>query len=247
MRWRIADCGLRVRNGSVVVGAALALLLLPQGAAAQVGHAPESSPYRELRAKQAASVIVGQVLGSRGVANVGPSDGQLVGIRYDRQVGTAVDILVGLSYGQFQRFRVDPTLPLATRMSGPDPEGIAMMEAGLSLVLTGRKSWRGLVSYVGGGLGVAFDTQLDTDASGYTFGTKGLLAPHVGLKWYPVQAFSVKVEGRGTLWRLTYPTQFFQAPVGYTVPPILRAATDPSAEWTVHPTLILSAGYTFTF
>ncbi|MBI4419196.1 MAG: hypothetical protein HY560_00060 [Gemmatimonadetes bacterium] len=215
-------------------------------AGAQVGHAPERSPYRDLRAKQAASAIAGYVWGSGGVAKVGPTNGRLFGVRYDRQVGTAADILIGLSYGRFQRYRVDPAQPVATRTSGPEDEDIAMMEAGVSLVLTGRKSWHGLVPYVGTGVGVAFDVQLAEDISTYSFGTKGLLIPHLGVKWFPVQALAVKLEGRSYFWRLSYPTQFFLPPTGLDVPPVLTAE-DPTAEWTMHPTLILAVGYTFTF
>src|SRR5262249_13535489 len=100
--------------------------------------------------------------------------------------------------------------------------------------------------YVGGGLGVAFDVALADDNSGYSFGTKGMLIPHVGVKWFPVHAFAIKVEGRGIIWRLSYPTQFFTTPIGYSVPPVLTTA-DPSHEWTIHPTIMASIGYTFVW
>jgi len=225
----------------------LILALLPPGAAAaQVGHAPEHSPYSDLRSKQAVSAVVVYVGGTRVAAQVGPSNGLLFGVRYDRQVGTAVDIQLGLGYGRLERYLVDPTKTPDTRLSGPTHEDVVTMETGVALVLTGRKTWHGFIPYVGAGLGVVFDTQLTEDASGYSFGTKGTISPHLGVKWFPIQAFAVKVEGRALVWRLSYPTQFFAPPVGYTVAPVLKA-TDPNAEWTVHPTLILSVGYTFTF
>ena len=225
------------------VSALLFLAFLPAGAAAQVGHRPESSPYRELVAKQAASVIAGYLTGSRGIANVGPSNGTILGVRYDRSIATPVDIQVGLSAARLDRFRVNPNLPVATRTTGPVKQDLALMEAGLSLVLMGRKTWHGISPYIGAGLGIAFETGLGSDESGYQFGTKVLLAPHAGFKWYPVQALAVKIEGRTYFWRLTYPTSFGLSPGG-TITTVLPVGSGFN-EWTAHPALLLSLGYTF--
>jgi hypothetical protein len=220
-------------------------LLAPAEVMAQVGHAPERSPYRDLRAKQAASFFGGYLGGSRGAVSVGPAGGPLVGIRYDHIIGTPFDIHLGLSYAHLKRFVVDPTRPVATRTTGPVFQDLVMMETGMSLVVMGRKTWRGFSPFVGGTMGIAFETGLSTEASGYRFGTKFMFNPHIGLKWFPVQAFSLKIEGRDYVWRLSYPDQY-AVTVVTGLPPVLPAGTR-LTEWTHHPTLLVSVGYTFTF
>jgi hypothetical protein len=218
-------------------------VLMPFAAGAQVGHPPEHSPYFDLAAKQSASLIGGFIGGSRGRAGVGPANGALIGIRYDHAIGAPVDIIVGLYGARLQRYVVNPNLGVLLRTSGPINQDLVMMETGLSLVLPGRKTWHGFAPYVGGTVGVAFETALAEDPSGYSFGTKGVFAPHAGLKWYPVQAFAIKIEARDYFWRLSYPAQFSIPPAGTTLPPVL---TDANPEWTMHPSVLVSVGYTFT-
>ncbi|MBI4502679.1 MAG: hypothetical protein HY700_16150 [Gemmatimonadetes bacterium] len=229
----------------MLVAAALLSAAVTGTAAAQSGHPPETSPYRDLVAKQTAQVIGGYIGGSRGAANVGPADGPLAGIRYDHAVGTPADIQIGLSVAHLKRYVVDPSRAPDARTTGPINQDLIMMEAGLSLVLMGRKTWHGFSPYVGGGLGVAFETGLGAETSLYAFGTKAILVPHVGLKWYPVQAFAIKLEARDYLWKLSYPTTFFTPPAP-NVPAVLSGSAAAS-EWTMHPALLLSVGYTFAF
>jgi hypothetical protein len=209
-----------------------------------VGHPPERSPYKNLRAKQAAQFVTGYLFGDRGEAGIGPADGPIFGIRYDRAVGTPLDIQLGLSYGHLTRNSVDPTKPVATRLLGRTTQDLVMMEAGMSLVVTGRKTWRGFAPYVGGTIGVAFETDIGSDITGYQFGTKALFTPHLGLKWYPIQAFAIKFEARDYIWRLSYPETYI---VSYQtgIPPVLPSGK--TTEWTHHPALLFSVGYTFTF
>ena len=237
MRLRIADCGLRF-------GGLLALLLLPRGAVAQVGHDPERSPYHDLRAKQSASIIGGFVRGQRGHPGVAPGEGPIVGIRYDRQVGTAADIIIAISGARLDRYDIISSLPEATRKSGPFTENLLFMETGVSLILTWRKSWHGFVPYVGAMLGVVFETGLSLNE--FQFGTRGHVAPHIGFKWFPVQALAFKVEAGDIIWRVRYPDNWFVAQAA-NVPAVLTVNTDQSAEWLHHPTVTLSLGYTFTF
>ena len=176
MGMRNAEWGERnVGRQGAALTAALLLLVLPRPASAQVGHAPESSPYRDLRAKQSASVIAGFLTGQRGAPRIGPSHGPVLGVRYDRQVGTAMDILIGLSGARLDRYLVDPTLPVATRTTGPIKDDLIFMETGFSLVLTGRKTWHGFVPYLGGMLGVAFETDYGSIFSDYQFATRGAI------------------------------------------------------------------------
>lgn len=225
--------------------ATLAILcVLPGGAAAQIGHAPEGSPYRDLRAKQAASLVGGFLRGQRGTARAGPSDGPVFGIRYDRQVGMAVEVLIGISVARLDKYIIDPTVAPDVRATGPIKDDLVFMETGLSLLLTGRKTWHGFVPYIGMMAGVVFETDLGI-ISDFNFGTRVAVTPHAGFKWYPVQALAFKVEMRDVIWRVKYPESWFSSQLT-GIPPVLTA-TDGGSEWLHHPTLVASLGYTFTF
>jgi hypothetical protein len=219
------------------------LALSPIVASAQVGHAPESSPYRELLAKQAASAVFGFLWGSRGIVNVGPSEGPIAGIRYDHIIGAPADVQVGLAFGHFQRYQIDPAKPVNTRTSGPINQDLVIMDTGISLVMMGRKTWHGFSPFVGGTVGVAFETGLG-GSDVYQFGTKATLAPHLGFKWYPAQALTFKVEGRTYFWRLSYPPAYQTVPGGLGVPTVLPTGASAN-EWTAHPAVMVSIGYTF--
>lgn len=246
MGMRNAECGMwngRRRLGMLAVAALL--LLQPGAARAQIGHAPEGSPYRDLRAKQAASFIGGFLRGQRGKPRAAPSDGPVVGLRYDRQIGSAVEVLIGISGARLDKYIIDPTVAPEFRATGPVKDDVVFMETGMSLLITGRKSWRGFVPYIGGMVGVVFETGLGT-LSQFNFGTRVAVTPHVGFKWYPVQALAFKVEARDVLWRVKYPEAWFSTQVA-GIPPVLVAGTHNGTEWLHHPTLMVSLGYTFTF
>ncbi|MSR07096.1 MAG: hypothetical protein EXR93_08540 [Gemmatimonadetes bacterium] len=233
---------LRIVNRGFLAAVAL---FLPHAAVAQIGHAPEKSPYHDMRAKQSASFIGGFMKGKGGVLKVAPFEGPVFGVRYDRQVGTAAEILIGISGARLDRYVVSSVQPVVSRTSGPTPDDLIFMETGVSLLVTGRKSWHGFVPYVGGMLGVAFETSLGT-FNDFAFGTRGTVTPHIGLKWYPVQAIAFKIEARDVIWRVKYPDAWFVSQ-GTGIPPVLTLGTDRAAEWIHNPTFMISLGYTFSF
>src|SRR6266566_5222577 len=122
----------------------------------------------------------------------------------------AVGASLGLVYARMNRFVVDPFKDTTSRKSGPSTNDVVLFDAGLQLILTGRKTWRGFAPYVGGVLGVAIGGTSPRDTSGYKFGTKFTVAPNVGLRWYPARRLSVRGDVRLVLWKLNYPTQFKQ-------------------------------------
>jgi len=138
---------------------------------------------------------------------------------------------------------VDPTKDSVSRKSGPYDNTVVLADAGLQLVLTGRKTWRGFAPYVGGALGVAVGSTVKRDTSGYQFGTKVTIAPNAGVRWYPARRFSVRADFRLLLWKLKYP-------VSYKVPNAIDGGrvlpvTAPLTEWTTHPWATIGVGWTF--
>ncbi|OLB17244.1 MAG: hypothetical protein AUI99_07270 [Gemmatimonadetes bacterium 13_1_40CM_3_69_22] len=210
--------------------------------AAQVGHDPSHSPYRDVRRGATLVLTFGHLGGSRGGPGVGISDGPTGGLRYEASFG-ALGAALGIAYGHTTRFVVDPTKDSVSRKSGPFDTDVVLADAALQLSLTGRKTWHGLAPYVGGALGVAVGGGSPPDPSGYNFGNKLTLAPQAGVRWYPARRVSVRADFRLVLWKLRYPLGYKQpSPVdgGRVLP--LDASLD---EWTSHPWITIGLGWTF--
>ena len=219
--------------------------LCPQSALGQVGHQPESSPYRDLRFKQSLTPFGGYLTGGRGSAGVGPSDGPLVGLRWDISVSAPMWLFVEASWSGLERNLINPNLAPEDRFLGTAQQTVFMLGGGFNLVFTGRKTWRGLAPYLGATMGVAFGGAVPEDSSGFSFKTKFQLGPMLGLKVHPSQTVHFRFEIRDVLWRLTYPDRFFEDPVfAPGTPPVLDPLVQTDSEWAHHVTYYFGIGIT---
>jgi hypothetical protein len=221
---------------------AAALLAVAGGStpgAAQVGYEPAHSPYRDMPGGAVWFLGVGYLGGGRGVVGVGPADGITGSARYEVSFG-AVGASLGLAYARPTRFV--RTLDSTWHQTGPFPTQLALADAGLQLVLTGRKTWRRLAPFVGAALGLAVGSDVPHDSSSYRFGTKLTLAPNAGLRWYPARRVSVRTDVRLLLWRLHYPLSYKQPGVDSVR---VLAPGAPLDQWTAHPWVTIGVGWTF--
>src|SRR3989442_7589246 len=151
--------------------------------AAQVGHDPGHSPYRDVRRGAAWVPTFGNLGGSRGSVGVGLSSGKAGVIRSEPWFG-AIGASLGLAYGRTDRYVVDPTQDSLSpqRKTGPFLNDVVLADAGLQLVLTGRKTWRGFAPYVGGALGVAISGSISRHVCRSKIGTEVLISPKPRLR-----------------------------------------------------------------
>ena len=222
--------------------ACLGVLASWNGATAQVGYDPAHSPYHDIPRGAVWALSVGHLGGGRGSVGVGPADGLTGGLRYEVAFG-AVGASLGVAYARTSRFVEDYTKDSTSRKTGPYDDAIVLVDAGLQLVLTGRKTWRRFAPFIGGALGVAVGRALAQDTSGYRFGTKVTLAPNAGARWYPSRRISVRGDLRLVLWKLHYP-------LSYKVPnkidnTSVLPATASLDQWTAHPWATIGVGWTF--
>ncbi len=134
--------------------AALAVVALPAAARAQVGYPPTKSPYRDLVFHQELTAFTGYLSASKGRAGVAPSGGPVAGVRYEIRIGGPAEFTVRLLRGWTERTVLDPTKPQATRNLGTRAWPIYQGDVGITINLTGQKSWRRLVPVVNGGIGL---------------------------------------------------------------------------------------------
>jgi len=218
----------------------------PNRLAAQVGHDPAHSPFRDIQRGAGPVFFVGHLSGDRGRADAGPGNGLGAGIRYELGLGRATLSQFTVAYLKADRFIRNPAVDdtSARSRTGPFDTDILLTEVALQLRLTGGKTWHGFSPYLGTGLGMAFDLHSpgDTTGSRYEFGTKFTVSAASGVRWYATRKVIVHLDARALFWKLKYPVSFRStAPDGSRVIQL----TDPLSEWTGHPWLSLGIGWIF--
>ncbi len=191
--------------------------------AAQVGHPPGSSPYRDITKGKSLAFLYGDVAGDGGRIGVGPHNGQSYGIRFDIRVGAPVQLGVTLARAEVERLIVSADDSVNNRVDGPVGQNLTMIELALQINLTGKKTWYRLAPYVAGSVGLADGSSLPAsqpDSSTYKYGSKIYLTPAVGTRIFLSNRLHVRLEARQLFWKLTYPSS-------YTREPAAEPSTDP--------------------
>lgn len=201
---------------------------------AQVGHAPASSPYRDIPNGKSLMVLVGDVGGNGGRIGVGPHNGRSYALRFDVRIGTPLNFQATIGKAQLERLVVSADDSVATRVKGPVDQALTMFEAGFQLNLTGKKTWNHLAPFIGAGIGYAHGASLPAgapqDSSGYKFGGKIYLVPSLGTRIFLGNSLHLRLEARQLFWKLSYP-------LSYTDEPAAQPSTDPN-----HPNAVLPSG-----
>jgi hypothetical protein len=215
--------------------------------AAQVGHPPGRSPYRDIIHGKSITPMVGTFGGNGGKLGIGPHDGTTFGARIGLRLSGTIEVGVAVHSGTFDRLIVDADAPVATRVTGPVDQTVTLPEAGFQLNLTGGKSWHRLAPYINAVAGLAIAGKTPADTSGFEFGTKGHITPGLGTRVFLSKRFHLRLEARQTFWKLTYPTAYADEPAqdpGTTesnaVLPDRKLQQWTSSTW-------LMAGFSFSF
>jgi hypothetical protein len=190
----------------VVSSVVLALVAIP--AHAQVGYTPSESPFRDQKIGQTLSVLGGQLFLRRDPADVAPSPGPMFGARYDVGVGGPSALYVRYSMSPSERRSLLPSQPLATRLEATPSVTTHIVDLGLDIALTGRKTWRNLMPSVTGGVGIASDFQ-SADAGGYKFGSKFTVTYGAALRYIPPGRISYRLDVTNFYWQYQYPDAYF--------------------------------------
>jgi hypothetical protein len=207
--------------------ALFALCLLATPLAAQVGHAPDKSPYRDLPWKQSLAFFAGGLDTGKDPADVGPQPGWLAGVRYDLRIGGPVSLVGRLASGPTSRRVINPAAAPAARYLGDVSSQLLTADLGIAMNLTGQKSWRRIVPVVSGGVGVATDFKGTPDDGGYRFGTRFMFTYGLGVRYHTDGRWEPRVDFTNHLWQLQYPPEYRDAPSGGSDPVV----TSRKAPW----------------
>jgi hypothetical protein len=216
---------------------------------AQVGHDPSHSPFRDINTHQQVAFVVGTFSGNRGVGGVGAQRGTLFGIRIRNRLSGPLDLEIGGSYIASKRLVIDPTKPDSIRRSGPIDYGLLEGDLGVTLTLTGAKTWHGLAPYVGFGFGVMAPTSTRTDPGGYRAAINFTFVPRIGTTLSVGRTLSLLFEARDNTIRYEWPLLYFDPRDANNkpLPPPVIAAGGRDRQLTHNLTLSAGVAYHFTF
>ncbi len=174
-----------------------------------VGHQPGSSPYSDLDYKQEASVVGGYFLAGKDPAGVAPRSGPMVGVRYEVGVGGPAQVVVRLSHVRSERQVINPVEPRASRDLGIQSWPLYLADLGMSINLTGQRSYRGVVPVIFTGIGLASDLGKKVEEDPYKFGTTFAFSLSGGLRFVPGGRLQMRADIGTWFYQIKYPTEYY--------------------------------------
>jgi hypothetical protein len=215
---------------------------------AQVGYDPAKSPYQDVPWRQGVTAFVGWYNAAIDPAGVAPRSAPMYGVRYDLQLAGPAQLTVRTAATTSKRNVLDPRQPKATRLLGETAAPLLLTDVGITLNLTGQRSWHGLVPTIQFGGGVASDLHPRADIGNYKFGgtsgTTFALSLGSGIRYVPGGRFN-RWEVRGDvtdyLFAIKYPSSYIST--GLT-PSVLKANASASS-WRHNAGLTLGLTYRF--
>jgi hypothetical protein len=210
---------------------------------AQVGHPPQSTPYRDIRKGHSLTAIFGYFGGDGGRFNLGPHDGEVYGVRYDIRTGSTIQAGLEVAWGDLDRFIIDPFQATGNRKAGPVSQSMTFLDAMTQFNLTGGKSWHRIAPYIGGAIGLAFAGSTPADTSNFDFGNKWYLSPLLGFRAFVTDRLHLRAEARAVFWKLKYPTTFL---ISTPESPAVITVENQLTEWDSSSWLQLGLGYSFS-
>ena len=188
----------------------LSLALAAPLGAQLVGTEPTRSPFRDLDLSQQFTLSAGWLSGADDAANVGPNAAPFFSLRHDIHLGGPAWLTTRYGLMRSERRVIDPQLPANERFQGMRGVTHHIGDIGLTLALTGKKSWRGVVPTFGGGVGLTSDFAGE-DIGGYTFGTKFAFTFGPGVRVLLPSGYSMRFDLTNNVYQFRYPSTYFTA------------------------------------
>ena len=174
-----------------------------------VGYPPPRSPFADLEYKQEATAFGGWYMAGKDPAGVAPRSGPMIGIRYEVNVGGPMQIVARLSHVMSERQVIDPLQPRVSRDLGVQSWPIYLVDAGMSLNLTGQRKWHGIVPVIYAGIGLASDLGEEVEADPFKLGTTFAFSAAGGLRFVPGGRFQVRADVGSWFYQIKYPTEYY--------------------------------------
>lgn len=239
----------------LVVAAGLALCAAPLSA--QVGYPPQQSPYRDLRETMEVTLYSGYFRAKKDPARVAPVSGPMFGAQYQWRAGGPAHLTVDVARVESERRVLDPdkngidpttnTACLLTdvncKSAGVYRWPLYMVDGGVTMALTGERSFMRMVPLVKAGVGLVTDFHSQPDVGAFGFGTRFALTWGAGLRVVPGGRYSVRADISNRLYTVKYPISYYvPSEDGSTI----FATTQSRTAWLNNPAFTIGVSYLFS-
>ena len=184
------------------------------------------SAYRFIETSQEAGASLFTVEPRAGIFGFGPKGGRIMGSYYQVRVGGPFSIQGNLGYLPTTRDVIDPRRDEGDRKIGEADVTLATADVRLQFTLTGPRTWYRMAPHFFAGGGIAMDFAPDQDIDmvleeddRFSFGPSFLGSFGAGIKLFPVDRISVRVEGMVTYWKVNTPRGFLRTDRPLLPPP----------------------------
>lgn len=202
-----------------VILATVAGAIMAAPLAAQVGHEPQQSPFRDLERTMEFTVYSGTYRARQDAARVAPQSGPIIGVLYQWRASGPLSLTGGISRVESQRRVLDP---IRTSTCGgsttPNPEcklvgeyrwPLYYFDGGLALDLTGPRTFYGFVPDLKAGIGLLSDFHTQPDVGEFSLGTRFAIKWGGGIRWVPSELFQIRADVSNYLHSISYPEAYF--------------------------------------
>ncbi|MQA90329.1 MAG: outer membrane beta-barrel protein [Gemmatimonas sp.] len=189
----------------------LMLALLPAGLAAQ----SVSSPYRFIETRHSPGIFGGYLLTDSGALDLGPRSAPTFGVRYGLYLTGPLSVEASLGFASTDRQLYARTATGGQTLLTPLGEVntfLLMADGALKLRITGARAWRGIAPFglLGAGLVADLGSSDAREAAipeeqRFDIGPSFAALGGLGTDFFVGDSFSLRVDVRDYLWRLSYP------------------------------------------
>ena len=204
-------------------------------ALAQVGTAPDKSPYRDRDYNRDWTFFAGHFSGEPDPVGVAPSSGPMAGARWQMHLTGPMYFGVRLAGGSIDRTIIDPSKVIEERVVGTETVPMLFADAQMEMTLTGHKTWHGLAPFLNAGFGIVADVRGSNDVGSYRFGAPFSMTFGAGMSYSITRSMNLRFDWSNYIYRITYPTTYYIKTT--EDPPVLPQGASRS-YWRRNPTFL---------
>jgi hypothetical protein len=227
-----------------MVVVAVVAVTRPALAQVGVGYEPQTSPYRDVEFRQGVTAFTGWYSAAIDPAHVAPRSGPMAGLRYDLTLAGPAQLTVRSAYVKSERNVIDPRQPPSTRVLGKRSAPLLLNDVGITLNLTGARSWHNVIPLIQFGGGTATGLNSSPDIGNYSFGTTFALSVGAGIRWVSGRRWEVRGDVTDHLYSIRYPSTYAQSFTTNANDAVL-GPSDSRSPWRHNAALTIGLTYKF--
>lgn len=224
---------------------------------AQVGYPPQQSPYRDLRETMEVTFYSGYYRAKKDPARVAPVSGPIMGAHYQWRASGPAHLTLDLARVESERRvldpdknGIDPATSTACRLTDVNCKSagvyrwpLYMLDGGVTMALTGERSFMRMVPLVKAGVGLVTDFHSQPDVGAFGFGTRFALNWGAGLRVVPGGRYAIRADISNRLYTVKYPISYYvPSEDGSTI----FATTQSRTAWLNNPAFTIGISYLFS-